>query len=239
AAKMATLGEMSAGVAHELNQPLSVLATGGHLLARQTQKGAPPDPALVAQVAREIEEQVGRATRIINHLREFGRKAEVSRSLIDVTEPIAGVFQLLGQQMRVHDIAVHLDLPAGLPPVWADKNRMEQVFINLLLNARDAIDERRQAGDRRGGEISVAAREENGQAVVMVRDNGIGIPPALRSRIFEPFFTTKEVGRGTGLGLSISYGIVRDYGGTITVESCPGQGSCFRVSFPLAAEEAA
>jgi histidine kinase len=238
AAKMATLGEMSAGVAHELNQPLSVLATSGNILRKQARGGRAPDPEVVGQVAAELNDQVARATRIINHLREFGRKSEVERSRVDLSQPIQGVFQLLGQQCRVHDIEVELEVQQPLPLVWADANRLEQVFINLVMNARDAIEERRAAGDHRPGSIQVAAGSDDGRVVVSISDNGQGVPPELKERIFEPFFTTKEVGKGTGLGLSISYGIVRDYGGSIEVDSRPGRGTTFRLSFPAAEEEA-
>jgi len=237
AAKMATLGEMSAGVAHELNQPLSVLATSVNILAKQAKSPDGPSPRLLLQVAQELHSQVERATRIINHLREFGRKAEVERCKIDLAQPIEGVFHLLGQQLRVHDISVELDIPPDLPPVWGDANRLEQVFINLIMNARDAIEERRLTNGEMQGFIKVSAARDNGRIIVNISDNGLGIPKELEERIFEPFFTTKEVGKGTGLGLSISYGIVRDYGGTIKVESPPGRGASFTLSFPAALED--
>jgi histidine kinase len=237
AAKMATLGEMSAGVAHELNQPLSVLATSVNILNKQVQLEGGPDPETISQVADELKAQVERATRIINHLREFGRKAEVQQGKVNLAQPIEGVFQLLGQQLRVHDIDVELDMPENLPPVWGDVNRFEQVFINLIMNARDAIEERRLSnGDLRGC-IKVKAAREGGEIKVIISDNGVGVPQELAERIFEPFFTTKEVGKGTGLGLSISYGIVRDSGGTIKVSSDPGQGCIFYLSFPVALED--
>ncbi len=238
AAKMATLGEMSAGVAHELNQPLSILSTSGSILSKQTRSGTMPDPAVISQVASEIEAQVQRATLIINHLREFGRKSEVQRSKVDLAEPIRGVFQLVGQQMRVHNVEVKLDIGLGMPPVWGDVNRLEQVLINLVLNARDAIEERRRADGEHPGLIKIALRRQNGQVVLTISDNGAGMSPDVRERIFEPFFTTKEVGKGTGLGLSISYGIMRDYGGNIEVESSPGEGTTFRLFFPAAGQEA-
>ncbi len=237
AAKMATLGEMSAGVAHELNQPLSVLSTAANILRKQVEAEGGVDPELVAEVATELAAQVKRATGIINHLREFGRKGEVACTRVDLAQPISGVFQLLGQQLRVHDIEVDLDCPQDLPPVWADVNRLEQVFINLVLNARDAIEERRLSNGQVPGRIAVTARAVNGQVTVEVADNGAGIPPVVAERIFEPFFTTKEVGKGTGLGLSISYGIVRDYGGTIEVMAGPEGGTLFRLSLPIAAKE--
>jgi histidine kinase len=239
AAKMATLGEMSAGVAHELNQPLSVMATAGHFLEKQAQRGQSPTLEVMREVSRELLDQVERAKRIINHLREFGRKARVERSKVDLGEPIRGVFHLLGQQLRLHDVAVDCDIAADLPAIWGETNRLEQVFINLVLNARDAIETRRQAGDKAEGRIVIRVWAQDGQVYVSVADNGQGIPEEDRGRIFEPFFTTKEVGKGTGLGLSISYGIVRDYNGSIEVVSQRGQGTTFLLSFPQAKEEAA
>jgi histidine kinase len=237
AAKMATLGEMSAGVAHELNQPLTVLATSVNILNKQAQRQEGPETKTILQVALELKDQVERATRIINHLREFGRKAEVVRGKVDLAQPIEGVFQLLGQQLRVHDIEVKLDIPDNLPPVWGDANRFEQVFINLVMNARDAIEEKRLTNGDLQGCIKVSAAHAGGKVKVTFSDNGMGVPQDLSERIFEPFFTTKEVGKGTGLGLSISYGIVRDSGGAINVTSTPGRGASFCLSFPAALED--
>jgi histidine kinase len=239
AAKMATLGEMSAGVAHELNQPLSIMATAGNFLAKQADRGLCPSQDLLKEVSGELLSQVERAKRIINHLREFGRKARVDRVKVSLGTPIQGVFHLLGQQLRLHDISVSCELPEDLAPIWGDVNRLEQVFINLVLNARDAIEKRRGEEGPLEGLIVIKAWNDREMVRVQVSDNGSGIPVQQQGRIFEPFFTTKEVGKGTGLGLSISYGIVRDYGGVIDVTSQPGQGTTFRVSFPVAKEEVA
>lgn len=240
AAKMATLGEMSAGVAHELNQPLSVIATGSNVLRKQIERHRYPDPKILAELARELSEQVQRATLIINHLREFGRKAEVIRSAVSINEPIQGVFMLLGQQLKVHNIEINLDLAPNLPRIWGDHNRLEQVFINLVLNARDALEEQREHNDRAQSDcISVRSYFDPvaKKVTAEVSDNGPGINPEVESRIFEPFFTTKMMGKGTGLGLSISYGIIRDYDGEIEVHGTDGGGATFRISFPPAKEE--
>ncbi|MCB2228140.1 MAG: PAS domain S-box protein [Desulfarculaceae bacterium] len=239
AAKMATLGEMSAGVAHELNQPLTVIGTGSSYLLKSVQRGRQVDPKTLFSVAKELSEQVERARRIITHLREFGRKHEVSAEGISLNEPIRGVLGLLGQQLAVHDIKVRTELDPELPLVLGDVNRMEQVFINLVMNARDAIQERREQKGGPGGLIEIKSFVEDGKAVVTVSDNGTGIASADQDRIFQPFFTTKEVGKGTGLGLSISYGIVRDFGGSITLKSEAGVGATFRLSFPAMKGEAA
>jgi histidine kinase len=238
AAKMATLGEMSAGVAHELNQPLSVLGTGANFLVKRLNRQGSVDPEVLREVALEMVGQVERAARIINHLREFGRKSDIEQNKVDLNRPIRGVFKLLGQQLRVRDIKVELDLVFNLPPIWADANRLEQVFINLVLNARDAIEERREReGLRVPGLIRVTTTGRDGRVMASVADNGLGVPDADKVRIFDPFFTTKDVGQGTGLGLSISYGIVRDYDGTIAVKDRPGGGALFELSFPAAGEK--
>ncbi len=237
AAKMATLGEMSAGIAHELNQPLTVLATSARILHKQAKRDQ-CQKDIVYEVADAVGEQVERATRIINHLREFGRKSKIEKTRMDLLAPVRGVFQLMGEQLRVHNIKVKLDVPQSLDPVWGDQNRLEQVFVNLVLNARDGIEELRQAKPDHEGLIYIQAGSEGDHVWVRISDNGAGMPESLQRRIFEPFFTTKEVGKGTGLGLSISFGIVRDYGGNIEVESRPGAGASFTVSLPRAGEEA-
>jgi histidine kinase len=237
AAKMATLGEMSAGVAHELNQPLSVVSTVGNILLKQSQAAAGANQDVLRQVADELLAQVERATRIINHLREFGRKPQVVSTRISINDAIKGVFQLLGRQLESHGIQTKIDLKPGLPLMWGDTNRLEQVFINLVLNARDAVELKYRSQEPPQGLIEVCSFMEDGRIAATVSDNGDGIPEKIRSRIFEPFFTTKEVGKGTGLGLSISYGIVRDYEGSIVVQSSPGRGTTFKLSFPPAPKE--
>jgi PAS domain S-box-containing protein len=238
AGKMATLGEMAAGVAHELNQPLNAIKLGSDFLQTMIEHHRPiPDQDLQA-VASEVSTQVDRAADIINHLRDFGRKSSVIRQRIDLNRPLRGVFTILGQQLRVHGIRVVTDLDEHLPRVLADENRIEQVLVNLINNARDAIEAKRAPGDSRSeGTLTVRSFSENDRVVVTVSDTGAGIPAAIRDRIFEPFFTTKDVGKGTGLGLSISYGIVRDYDGTIDFDAQEGLGSTFRLSFPRASEE--
>lgn len=238
AGKMATLGEMSAGVAHELNQPLTVIGAGAGFLSKQVRRNRKMDAALILEVAEEIKGQVDRATKIINHLREFGRKSDVERTLVDLAKPIRGVFHLLGRQLEVHDIEVKLDLADNLPPVLSDSNRLEQVFINLVINARDAI-ESRLAEDPNGepGRIEIRVRAAGDSVTAVVSDNGTGMTQEKISRIFEPFYTTKPVGKGAGLGLSISYGIIRDYDGAIDVDSAPGRGTSFKITLPAARKE--
>lgn len=240
AAKMATLGEMSAGVAHELNQPLTVMGAAASYISKQLARGREIAPERLAEVAAEVTGQVERARRIIDHLRAFGRKGEVERERVDLNQPVQAVLGLVGRQLQVHDITLHLELAQSLPLAWAQGNRLEQVFINLLLNARDAIEERLAGEPGSGqGEITIKTWAGKGRVWARVADNGPGMPPEVAEKVFDPFFTTKEVGKGTGLGLSISYGILRDFGGGIEVAGNPGQGARFTLWLPTAREEEA
>ncbi len=234
ASKMSTLGEMATGVAHELNQPLSAIQIGTDFFRNMVKQGQDIPPDELALVSKEISEQVTRAVHIINHLREFGRKGDIQRKKIDINKPIRGVFTLLGQQLKLRGIRIEPDLQEGLPPIMGDRNRLEQVFIDLVINAKDAMEEKKRRREEQGVEavLTVRSFKENGDVVVTIGDTGIGIAEDIRDKIFEPFFTTKEVGEGTGLGLSISYGIIKDYHGTIVVESEEGKGTTFKISFP-------
>jgi len=234
ASKMATLGEMSTGVAHELNQPLNAIRIGSDLLKKMVARGQSLDPELAGKVSGEIGEQVERAANIINHLREFGRKSDLDElEKVNINKPIRDVFTVLGQQLKLRQITVNLDLDEDIPPILGVRNRLEQVFINLVMNARDAIEEKREMthGEEQEGVLSIRSYQEDGKVVTVVRDNGKGMPESVKEKIFEPFYTTKEVTKGTGLGLSISYGIIKDYEGTIEVESMAGSGTIFKISF--------
>jgi PAS domain S-box-containing protein len=237
ASKMSTLGEMASGVAHELNQPLSALQIGADFIrdAVNQNKECWED---LSVVSNHMREQVDRATHIINHLREFGRKTDIKKERVHINDPIEGVFTLLGQQLKVRGIEVVLDLEDDLPPIMGNMNRLEQVFINLVVNARNAMEKKKEQFVQGPAEniLTVKSYQENGQVVIKITDTGTGIPDEIRDKIFEPFFTTKGVGKGTGLGLSISYGIVKDYDGTIELESEAGKGATFKISFPASDE---
>ena len=237
ASKMATLGEMSAGVAHELNQPLNAIRIGSDLLKKVVEGGdnLEGDRDVLVKVYSEIGSQVDRAANIIDHLREFGRKSEPDQvEKVFINKPITDVFTVLGQQLKLKQIRVDLDLDESLPPIYGVNNRLEQVFINLVMNGRDAIEEMMERDDQKGREgiLTIRTYQEKGRVVAIVRDNGSGMPERVKEKIFEPFYTTKDVGKGTGLGLSISYGIIKDYEGTIAVESMPGSGTIFKITFP-------
>ncbi len=238
ASKMATLGEMATGVAHELNQPLAVIKTASRFFMKKIRKKEKIEDDILFTMSEEIDSYVDRATKIIDHMREFGRKSETDLEKVDINEMLKRAFEILGQQLKVRGIEVAWDLEEDLPPIMADANRLEQVFINLLINARDAIDERRQTQPHQQSEkrISLKTRSGKQKIIVEIHDTGMGIPDELLDRIFEPFFTTKKVGQGTGLGLSISYGIVRECKGKIRAVSSEGQGAGFIIKFPIAAD---
>jgi histidine kinase len=238
ASKMATLGEMSAGVAHELNQPLSVIKTSASFLAKKIDRQEPVVPEILRELAVEMDSQVDRASLIINHLRQFGRKTDIRKVNVQLNDCIRGTFTVLGRQLEVHGIKVELALDEALPPVRGDRNRLEQVFLNLIMNARDAMDEKEDLGGQDiEKNLHISSRAENGEVVVTISDTGMGMSESVKEKIFEPFFTTKPVGKGTGLGLSISFGIVRDYDGEIEVESKEGRGTSFAIRFPAAEED--
>ena len=238
ASKMATLGEMSAGVAHELNQPLSVIKTSASFLTKKIDRKEPVSPDILRELADEMDSQVDRASLIINHLRQFGRKTDIRKANVQLNDCISGTFTVLGRQLELHGIKVELDLDKELPPIKGDRNRLEQVFLNLIMNARDAMDEKQElAGQDVEKVLRISSKTADDRVVVKVSDSGLGMSEGVKEKIFEPFFTTKPVGKGTGLGLSISFGIVRDYDGIIEVQSFEGRGTTFTISFPAAAEE--
>ncbi len=234
ASKMATLGEMATGVAHELNQPLAVIKTASRFFIKKVRNQEPIPEPIIATLSEEIDSHVDRATRINKHMREFGRKADRQMGPIQVNDVIRKSLDIFSQQLKVRGIDVVLDLSEPLPLVRADANRLEQVFINLLINARDAIEAKVEASPllKGGKTIFLTTAPQNGLVQIEVRDTGLGIPQAVISKIFEPFFTTKEVGKGTGLGLSISYQIIQEFGGSIRPESREGQGAVFIIRLP-------
>jgi histidine kinase len=233
--KMATLGEMATGVAHELNQPLSVIKTASSYFMKKIRNKEPIKDEILLTMAEEIDNHVERATRIINHMRQFGRKSDLDLEKVEINEVLSRAFEIFSQQLKVRGIQVLWQTAEDLPLVMGNADRLEQVFINLLINARDAIEEKwenadEQAGDRR---IAISTAKVEKEVIVSVCDTGSGIPKEIRSKIFEPFFTTKKVGKGTGLGLSISYGIVKECGGKIAAEPNPEGGACFILHFPI------
>ena len=236
AGKMATLGEMATGVAHELNQPLSVIKTASSFISRKIFKKEVIDPQILATLSQEIESHVDRASKITNHMRLFGRKSSLSKQDVDINETIKRAFDIFSQQLKLRGIQVEWALASDLPKILADSVKLEQVFINLLLNARDSIVtrfEEKNEDDTAVKQIVITTSYADNQVIASISDTGTGIPKAIINKIFEPFFTTKKVGKGTGLGLSISYGIIKESDGNISVKNNPKGGVTFTISFNI------
>jgi C4-dicarboxylate-specific signal transduction histidine kinase len=192
--------------------------------------GAADDERVLADLEKVVE-QVMKATEIITHLRTFGRAAPVTVEPVSVNDVIERSLSLMQEQLRLRQVEVELDLCADAPVVLGNPIQLEQVFINLLTNARDAL------MDAKRRTIMIECTLNGGVVAVVFRDTGPGIPEGLEQRIFDPFFTTKEVGTGTGLGLSITYSIVKEHGGEITVSRSPEGGASFRLELPVAKGE--
>jgi PAS domain S-box-containing protein len=237
ASKMATLGEMATGIAHELNQPLSVIKTASTFFTRKLERDEPIDPEILKSMLSKVDGNVDRAARIINHMRQFARKSDLELYAVQINDVLHNAFEIFSQQLKVRGIEVQWDLYTDLPKIQADPQRLEQVFINLLINARDAIEEKwnRQGRNDQPDGIRIGTSLRDRQVACRICDTGLGVPPNLRKKIFEPFFTTKQVGKGTGLGLSISYGIVMECQGQIWVEPSEPQGACFVMTLPVKA----
>jgi len=229
AGKLATLGELTTGVAHELNNPLNNIGLFVGNAIDLIEHGL-TDEKIIGQL-RHATQQVGKATEIITHLRTFGRAAPVSREPIALRQVIERALALMREQLRLRGIDVVVELGSREPVVLGNPIQLEQVFINLLTNARDAV-----ANSPRKA-IRISASVDSEAVELAFADTGHGIPTGLERRIFDPFFTTKEVGKGTGLGLSITYGIIKEHGGTISVVSPSGAGATFVIQLPLASAD--
>ncbi len=225
AGKLATLGELTTGVAHELNNPLNNIGLFvGNVLDQFRLDRLDPEDA-----KRELEsamEQVRKATAIISHLRTFGRAAPVRLEPVDVDEVIERSLLLMQEQLRLRGIEVELDLCTEELVVLGNAIQLEQVFINLLTNARDALEA------SRGKTIRIKTSRDGERIEIRFSDTGPGIPRELEQRIFDPFFTTKEVGTGTGLGLSITYSIVTEHSGQVYVDPARRRGASFVIELP-------
>lgn len=225
AGKLATLGELTTGIAHELNNPLNNIGLFiGNVIDLIELGKADAQPML--HELHSAMQQVRKATEIISHLRTFGRAASVSREPVMINQVIQDAILLMREQLRLRQIKVELQFPPEDIVVIGNAIQLEQVFINLLTNARDAM------ADVAHKVITITCKINDDMVDLTVCDTGPGIPEGLEQRIFDPFFTTKEVGAGTGLGLSITYGIIKEHEGTIAVENRPGQGALFLIQLP-------
>lgn len=222
--KLASIGRLAAGVAHEINNPLTGVLTFACLMREK--------PNMDGQDREDLDliiRETSRAAEIVKGLLDFARERPFNREPLDVNEVVRRTIKLIRNQKLFDQIVIDEQLAADLPTVDGDMNQLQQVFLNLALNACEAMPS--------GGAIAIRSRAENGRVTVALTDTGCGIKQEHIDQIFEPFFTTKPVGKGTGLGLSVSYGIVRKHGGTLDLESAEGRGATFTVSLPESGRE--
>jgi len=226
AGKLATLGELTTGVAHELNNPLNNIGLFVGNAIDLIELGSADRERILHELGSAMQ-QVRKATEIITHLRMFGRAAQVSRESIAINQVVERALSLMHEQLRLRQIEIHVDLAPEDPIVIGNAIQLEQVFINLLTNSRDAM------ARAPAKQLRVTTHFTEAEVQIAFEDSGCGIPEGMEQRIFDPFFTTKEVGKGTGLGLSITYGIIKDHQGAISVRSRPNEGSTFLVQLPV------
>jgi C4-dicarboxylate-specific signal transduction histidine kinase len=232
AGKLATLGELTTGIAHELNNPLNNIGLFIGNAMDRIELGQ-VDPETIRDELGKALEQVRKATEIISHLRTFGRAATIVYEPVEIVPVIERSLSLMHEQLRLRQIEIAVEPGSEPLVVVGNAIQLEQVFVNLLTNARDALAE---AETRK---ISIVCERRPPDGVIRFADSGPGVPEELEQRIFDPFFTTKEVGAGTGLGLSITYGIVSEHGGTIELGEGPAGGAEFTITLPVTdAEEA-
>jgi C4-dicarboxylate-specific signal transduction histidine kinase len=220
--KMAALGELSAGIAHELNQPLQGIRGYAQEMS-QIADAAERDSAL-----KEIVSCADKMAGIIEYMRAFIRKSNEGHELVDIHQPIEESLKMLARQFAMRGIEVRREFDRAVPQVYANPLQLEQVFINLASNARDAI----EATGRGKGTVSITTRAAGDFVEILFRDDGAGMNDRTKAKAFNPFFTTKEAGKGMGLGLSLSYGILNKLHGSILVESELGKGAAFVIRIP-------
>ncbi|KJZ64957.1 PAS domain-containing sensor histidine kinase [Pseudomonas fluorescens] len=234
-AKMATLGEMATGLAHEINQPLNVMRMAIVNVLKRLSNGDAQIDYLTDKLNR-IDAQVQRAARVVDHMRVFGRRSEIEQHPFNPAQAIEGTLSLLAEGMRGKGVELRVNETGFEVQVRGYVDQLEQVLINLMVNARDALLGKREADREFKPWISVYAERDAHSVRLWVEDNGGGIDPRLLERIFEPFFTTKPVGVGTGLGLSVSYGIVENMGGKLSVRNSV-EGARFCIELPIAVDD--
>jgi PAS domain S-box-containing protein len=225
AAKLASVGELAASIAHELNNPLATVSLRIESLLGHTPEGDPRRRPLEI-----IDQETKRMGSLVANLLQFSRRGRDQISTVDIRQELAGAVELVGYHLRKRQIAVVQELAADTPTIHAERQKLRQVFLNLLTNASDAMPQ--------GGTLTLRSRPDtlaSGQPAVRIEisDTGTGIPPAHLAKVFDPFFTTKEEGQGTGLGLAICRRVVEEHHGTIQIESEPGQGTTVRIVLPV------
>ena len=238
ASRLAEIGEMSAGFAHEINNPLQIIRSEHALIttilddslaAQELPRGE--DLEELKDSLDQIRTQVDRCGGITQGILKFARHKKNEPASVDLVEFLPQVMDMVRKKTEVEGIDFTLDMEQGTPRVMADRGQLQQVVLNLINNAIYAVTEQHRGG---GGRVGVSLNPQDGRVVLSVSDNGVGIPPEIMEKIFTPFFTTKPVGKGTGLGLSVCFGIVKAMGGALEVTGEPGQGATFTVSLPIA-----
>ncbi len=224
AKKLASLGTLTSGIAHEINNPLNnILLTAESILEDFDELNKEEIEEMIVEILQEVR----RASSVVKNLLDFSRRRSRGEfELLDLSEVIGSILKLLKNQLMLSGIQLKEEIPKDLPPIKGDLDSLKQVFINLFLNAIQAMPE--------GGVLAVAIYIKEDMLEVQVKDTGIGMTHEIMEQIFDPFFSTKPVGKGTGLGLSIVYGLVKKHGGTVEVKSIPKQGTTFFVYFPIA-----
>lgn len=224
--KLAAIGELSAGIAHEINNPLAIIRQEAEWLLHLLRQGPAVDPAELETSLTVIIEAVDRGRDITHNLLDFARRRQPVIQAVDVNRIVEDMTRLIAKEAQNRQIVIHKDLQPDLPQIFSDAPQLRQVVLNLLNNALQAIE--------REGTVTVRTRAADARAIsIEIEDTGCGIPREHLPRIFDPFFTTKPQGKGTGLGLSICHGIISRLGGEITVKSEVGKGSSFRVTLPV------
>ncbi len=225
--KLAAIGTLTAGVAHEISNPLSGIGIGLNRIGKN-----PENIKQIREYTALMQDALSRIEQVIQDLLIFSRKSEVEREAVNACELIKKVVKLSQYRAKSENIHFYLDDSCSDIELTVSPNRIEQVFLNIIINAIDSIGDKLSLQLIERGEIRIVAEERPGRVVLIFSDNGMGIPPEVIGQVFDPFFTTKDVGKGTGLGLSVSYQIVREHGGEISVESEADKGSRFFVVLP-------
>jgi PAS domain S-box-containing protein len=224
--RLASLGELSAGVAHEVNNPLGMILGYTQLLLRNE-----PENTQDFQDLKIIEKHARNCKTIVEDLLKFARNAETMKGVLQVNDLLQEVISVVEHQFRLDNVIIETKLDTSIPTLCADGEKLKQVFMNLLMNAKQAM-------EGQGKILIITAQDPlRNEVTVTVEDTGSGIPPEILEKIFDPFFTTKPTGEGTGLGLSVSYGIIKDHHGKIDVQSASGKGSTFTITFPVTLNE--
>ena len=219
--KLASLGTLTSGVAHEINNPLNNISTSCQILIEELDSS---DKDYLRKLLRNISVQADKARDLVRNLLEFSREKVFAVDRVRLRELVEDSLELVQSDLS-SNVETSVQIADDIPDPMVDRSRLQQAFLNIILNAIHAMPD--------GGTLSVKARTEDGTVFIDISDTGVGIPPENLNKIFDPFFTTKEVGQGTGLGLSVSYGIVKKHGGRLTVKSKEGKGTIFTIALPL------